>query len=119
VDEVYDRSGRSWLEAWGSFPHVVRRYVREKKSLALQPVIERFTSRVAERLGIRDRGYLRKGCFADIVVLDLDEYSDHPALFATEPQHATGVEQLLINGTPVIEDGTLRSVLPGQLIRSR
>jgi len=77
VDEIYDRSGRSWLEAWGSFPHVVRRYVKERKTLELQAVVERFTSRVAERLGIADRGYLRAGCFADIVVLDLSNYSDH------------------------------------------
>lgn len=118
VDEVYDRSGRSWLEAWGSFPHIVRRYVREKKTLELQPVVERFTSRVAERLGIRDRGFLRKGCFADIVVLDLENYRDHPALFAQEPRHATGVEQLLINGTHVIENGSLNQVLPGRLIRN-
>lgn len=118
VDEVYDRSGRSWLEAWGSFPHIVRRYVREKKTLELQSVVERFTSRVAERLGIGDRGFLRKGCFADIVVLDLENYSDHPALFAQEPRHATGVEQLLINGKPVIENGVLNKVLPGQLIRN-
>jgi hypothetical protein len=44
VDEVYDRSGRSWLEAWGSFPHVVRRYVGEEDP-GLQTVIERFTAR--------------------------------------------------------------------------
>jgi N-acyl-D-amino-acid deacylase len=119
VDEVFDRGGRSWLEAWGSFPRIVRRYVREKKSLGLQQVIERFTSRVAERLGIADRGYLKKGCFADIVVLDLESYSDHPALFAREPRHATGVEQLLINGKLAIENGSLRHVLPGQLIRNR
>jgi N-acyl-D-amino-acid deacylase len=118
VDEVFDRSGRSWLEAWGSFPHIVRRYVREKKTLELQPVVERFTSRVAERLGIGDRGFLRKGCFADIVVLDLENYRDHPALFAQEPRHATGVEQLLINGKPVIENGSLNHILPGQLIRN-
>jgi N-acyl-D-aspartate/D-glutamate deacylase len=118
VDEVFDRSGRSWLEAWGSFPHVVRRYVRERKTLELQTVVERFTSRIAERLGIGDRGYLRQGCFADIVVLDLNEYSDHPALFAQEPRRATGVEQLLINGEPVIANGRLNQVLPGQLIRN-
>jgi N-acyl-D-amino-acid deacylase len=119
VDEVFDRSGRSWLEAWGSFPHIVQRYVREKKTLDLQSVIERFTSRVAERLGIGDRGYLRKGCFADIVVLDLSSYSDHPALFAQEPRRSTGVEQLLINGKQVIENGNLNHLLPGQVIKSR
>jgi len=118
VDEVFDRSGRTWLEAWGSFPRVVRRYVRERKTLDWQTVVERFTSRVAERLGIRDRGYLREGCFADIVVLDPEEYSDHPALFAEQPQPATGVEQLLINGQPVIENGSLNRILPGQLIRN-
>ncbi|OHD74274.1 MAG: hypothetical protein A2V99_09990 [Spirochaetes bacterium RBG_16_67_19] len=118
VDEVFDRSGRSWLEAWGSFPHIVRRYVKERKTLGLKTVVERFTSRIAERLGIGDRGYLRQGCFADIVVLDLNEYSDHPALFAQEPKRATGVEQLLINGKPVIENGKLNQVLPGQLIRN-
>ena len=119
VDEIFDRSGRSWLEAWGSFPHIVRRYVREKKTLDWRTVVERFTARVAERLGISDRGYLREGCFADIVVLDPASYSDHPALFAQEPRHATGVEQLLINGKPVIENGRLNQVLPGHLLRNR
>jgi N-acyl-D-amino-acid deacylase len=118
VDEVFDRSGRSWLEAWGSFPRIVRRYVREKKTLDWQTVVARFTARVAERLGISNRGYLRQGCFADIVVLDPASYSDHPALFAQEPRHATGVEQLLINGKPVIENGRLKRVLPGHLLRN-
>jgi N-acyl-D-amino-acid deacylase len=118
VDEVFDRSGRSWLEAWGSFPHIVRRYVMERKTLGLQTLVERFTSRVAERIGIRERGFLRKHCFADIVVLNVEEYSDHPALFAQEPRHATGVEQLLINGMAVIENGSLTRVLPGQVIRN-
>ena len=117
VDEVFDRSGRSWLEAWGSFPHVVRRYVLERKTLDLQTVIERFTSRVAERLGIPDRGRLGKGCFADIVVLDLASYSDHPALFGQEPRLSTGVEHLLINGKQVIENGRVNSILPGRVIR--
>jgi N-acyl-D-amino-acid deacylase len=119
VDEVFDRSGRSWLEAWGSFPHIVRRYVMEKKTLELQTVVERFTSRVAERLGIGERGYLRAGCFADIVVLDLESYSDHPALFAQDPRLATGVEQLLINGQLIIENERLNEILPGQVIRNR
>ncbi len=119
VDEVYDRSGRSWLEAWGSFPHIVKRYVKERKTLGLQTVVERFTARVAERLGITDRGYLRQGCFADVVVFDLEDYSDHPALFAQEPRRATGVEQLLINGEPVIENGKLNQVLPGRLLKRR
>jgi N-acyl-D-amino-acid deacylase len=116
VDEIFDRSGRSWLEAWGSFPRIVRRYVREKRTLTLQQVIERFTSRVAERLGVRDRGFLRTGCFADIVVMDAEGYSDHPGLFAKEPRYATGVEHLLINGVAVIEEGKLNRILPGRLI---
>jgi len=61
---------------------------------------------------------LREGCFADIVVLDLENYCDHPVLFAQEPRHATGVEHLLINGKPVIENGNLTHILPGQLIRN-
>ncbi|MFZ4618866.1 MAG: N-acyl-D-amino-acid deacylase family protein, partial [Rectinemataceae bacterium] len=118
VDEIFDRSGRSWLEAWGTFPHLVHRYVRERKTLDLRTVVERLTSRVAERLGIRDRGFLREGAFADIVVFDLENYSDHPALFAEEPRHASGVEQLLINGKMVIENGCLNNPLPGRLIRN-
>jgi N-acyl-D-amino-acid deacylase len=90
----------------------------ERKTLGLQTLVERFTSRVAERIGIRERGFLRKHCFADIVVLNVEEYSDHPALFAQEPRHATGVEQLLINGMAVIENGSLTRVLPGQVIRN-
>jgi N-acyl-D-amino-acid deacylase len=74
---------------------------------------------VAERLGISDRGYLRQGCFADVVVFDLEDYSDHPALFAQEPRQATGVEHLLINGQPVIQDGRLNRVLPGRLLKRR
>jgi hypothetical protein len=51
-------------------------------------------------------------------VLDPNEYSDHPALFAQEPRRATGVEHVLINGKPVIENGSMNRVLPGQLIRN-
>ena len=51
-------------------------------------------------------------------MLDAESYSDHPALFAQEPRHATGVEHLLINGTPVIENGRLTHALPGHVIRN-
>ena len=61
---------------------------------------------------------MRKGCFADIVVFDLESYTDHPALFAPEPRRATGVEQLLINGKLVIENGKMNRILAGRLIRN-
>ncbi len=119
VDEVFDRNGRSWLEAWGSFPHVVQRYVLQKKTITLQAMIQRFTAGVAARLGIVDRGYLRRGCFADIVVLDLENYCDHPSLTVEGPQRATGVEQLLINGCFAIENGSPTHAFPGHVLRAK
>ena len=119
VDAVFDSQGRSWLEAYGALPRIIDRYVKRKRSLTLREVIERFSSRVAERFGITDRGFLREDCYADIVVFDLADMRDHPVLFEGAPRHATGVEYLLMNGTLVIEEGRANKVLPGKIITRR
>ena len=67
---------------------------------------------------ISDRGYLREGCKADIVVLDPDTYSANATLFDGNPRYANGVDYLMINGQTVIEESVRNDALPGMVIRN-
>jgi N-acyl-D-aspartate/D-glutamate deacylase len=86
--------------------------------MTLKEAVERFTARVAEMFDLPDRGYLRPGAYADIVIFDLAAMRDYPDVFAARPKLATGVEHLLINGEPVIDQGRFREALPGKILRN-
>ena len=118
VDAIFDSHGISWLEAYGAFPRIIDKHVKKKQSLKLQDVIERMTSKVAERFNISDRGYLREGCKADIVVFDFEEIQDNPALFGKSPRYASGIEHVLINGEPAIADAKRGEAMAGRVIRN-
>ena len=99
IDAIFPKNGGTTYTPfmYGAFPRIINRYVKKKKTLTLKDAIERFTCNAAERIGIKNRGYLREGYFADIVVFDYDNYRDYPAIFK-EQKYTTGVEYLLING---------------------
>jgi N-acyl-D-amino-acid deacylase len=115
-DAIFSRTGASMPYLYGTFSRIINRYVKIKKSLSLKKVIERFTCRPAERFGLKNRGYLRKKYPADIIVFDLNNYKDYPDIFAENPKYTTGVEHLLINGTPVIESGNNKNIVEGEVI---
>ncbi len=101
---------------YGTFARVLGRYVRERGILSLEEAIRKMSSATAQRLGIRDRGLIREGYYADIAVFDADEIRDR-ATFEDPHQYAEGVEFVLVNGTLVVDEGTHTGARPGQVIR--
>jgi N-acyl-D-amino-acid deacylase len=103
--------------AWGTFPRYLSRYVRELGVLGLEDCIAHLTSRAADRLRLTDRGRIRLGYAADLVAFDPDTVADR-ATFTEPRQQAAGIPYVLVNGVPVIDEGTPTGALPGRSIRS-
>jgi dihydroorotase/N-acyl-D-amino-acid deacylase len=104
--------------AYGSYPRILGRYVREDKLLTLEDAVRKMTGAVAARLGLRDRGLLREGMYADVVVFDDATILD---LATPEKPHqlSRGVEQLFVNGVQVVRDGRQTGETPGRALRRR
>jgi N-acyl-D-aspartate/D-glutamate deacylase len=102
--------------AYGTFPRILRKYVREEKRLTLEDAVRKFTSLPAERMRVGDRGVLKTGMWADIVVFDPDSVRDR-ATFEQPNQLSEGMRWVLVNGVPVIADGKATGALPGKVLR--
>ena len=102
--------------AYGTFPRVLRKYVREERRMRLEEAIRKFTSLPASRLRLNDRGVLKAGMWADVVVFDPQAITDR-ATFAAPNQLSAGMQWVLINGVPVVADGASTGALPGQVLR--
>ena len=103
---------------YGSFPRVLSTYVRARGVLSLEQAIHKMTGQSAQRLGLRERGVVQAGNFADLVIFDDESITDH-ATFLEPHQYSTGVSHLLINGELVLRDGQLTTALPGQVLKHR
>lgn len=102
--------------AYGTFPRVLGRYVREERVLTLEQAVRKMTGMPAARLGLPDRGCLREGCVADVAVFDPRTVRD--ASTFTDPHHyAEGIPWVIVNGIPVVDDGTFTAARPGQVLR--
>jgi N-acyl-D-amino-acid deacylase len=104
--------------AYGNFARVLGRYVRDEKLTTLEDAIRRLTSHPASVLNLSDRGALREGFFADVVVFDPATIQDH-ATFEKPHQYATGVSQVIVNGVLALEDGEPTEARPGRFVRGR
>lgn len=102
--------------AYGTFPRILRKYVREEKALTLPDAIRKFSSLPAQRMRIADRGVLKPGLWADMVVFDPETITDQ-ATFERPNQLSDGMQWVLVNGVPVIEDGKMTQALPGRVVR--
>lgn len=102
--------------AYGTFPRILRKYVREEHRLTLQDAIRKFTSLPAQRLGLTDRGVLKQGLWADIAIFDPEQIRDL-ATFEEPNQLSEGIQYLLVNGVAVIADGKATNALPGKVLR--
>ena len=102
--------------AYGTFPRVLRKYVREDKALTLEDAIRKFSALPAQRMGLTDRGVLKLGMWADVVVFDPATIHDR-ATFDNPNQFSEGMEYVLVNGVPVIEEGQMTGKLPGKVLR--
>jgi dihydroorotase/N-acyl-D-amino-acid deacylase len=101
--------------AYGAFPHVLRKYVREDKVLSLEDAIRKFSALPAQRMRLGDRGVLKIGMWADVVVFDPEQVRDL-ATFDKPNQLSEGMRFVLVNGVPVIEEGRTTNVLPGKVL---
>ena len=102
--------------AYGNFARLLGKYVREEKTMPLEEAVRKLTSFPADILKLEDRGRLRPGAFADVVVFDPATIRDH-ATFAQPQQLATGVRDVFVNGVQVLKDGRHTGARPGRVVR--
>ncbi|HEV2351757.1 MAG TPA: D-aminoacylase [Terriglobia bacterium] len=101
--------------AYGTFPRILRKYVREQHLLTLPEAIRKFSALPAQRLKLADRGVLKQGMWADIVVFDPAQVRDL-ATYANPNQLSVGMDYVLVNGVPVIAEGKMTDALPGKVL---
>lgn len=104
--------------AYGTFPRVLRKYVREERRMSLEEAIRKFTSLPASRVRLTDRGVLKVGLWGDIVVFDPEQITDK-ATYSAPKQLSVGMRWVLINGVPVIAGGVATNALPGRVLRGQ
>ncbi len=102
--------------AYGAFPFILTKYVRDEKLMSLPEAIRKMTSYAAQRLGLPDRGLLRDGMKADIVVFDM-ESTTAPATRQNPKQFSTGIDYVIVNGKIVMDKGQHTGVLPGKALK--
>jgi dihydroorotase/N-acyl-D-amino-acid deacylase len=102
--------------AYGTFPRILRKYVREEHALTLPDAIRKFSALPAQRMRLTDRGVLKQGMWADVVVFDPATIRDL-ATFEQPNQLAQGMAYVLVNGVPVIAEGKMTGALPGKVLR--
>lgn len=102
--------------AYGSFARFLGRYARDAELVPLAAAVHRLTGLPARQLGLRDRGLLQPGCWADLAIFDAGRIIDH-ASFESPQRFATGVAHVLVNGVPVLRDGVVTGARPGRAVR--
>jgi N-acyl-D-amino-acid deacylase len=110
-------AGKPHPRSYGTFPRVLGRYVRDQRILSLPHAVHKMTGLPARRLGLRDRGVIRVGAKADLVVLDPRVVAD-VATYEDPHRYPRGIEHVLVNGRFVVRDGEHTGGLPGRLLRS-
>jgi dihydroorotase/N-acyl-D-amino-acid deacylase len=107
--------GHPHPRAYGTFPRVLGEYVRTQKVLSLPLAVHKMTQMPATRLGLRDRGVLRVGAFADVVVFDETTVKDESTFIAPH-QYPTGIETVLVNGVVAVDNGKPTGVRAGRVV---
>jgi N-acyl-D-amino-acid deacylase len=102
--------------AYGTFPRILSKYVREEKALRLEDAIRKFSALAAQRMRLTDRGVLKSGMWADIVIFDPSTVHDR-ATFENPNQLSEGMDYVLVNGVPVVDQGKMTGQLPGRVLR--
>jgi len=104
--------------AYGTFPRILHKYVRDEHVLTLSDAIRKFSALPAQREHLVDRGVLKLGMWADVVVFDANEI--HEAATYEDPNHLSiGMKFVLVNGVPVIDMGKMTGALPGRVLHGQ
>jgi N-acyl-D-amino-acid deacylase len=107
---------KSHPRAWGSFPRILGKYVRDEHRLTLEEAIRKMTSKAADRVHLADRGVLRPGMKADITIFDPATIRD-VSTFDDPKHYSTGVQHVFVNGRAVVADGKITAERPGKPLR--
>jgi len=107
---------KSHPRGWGSYPRILGRYVREEHLLTLEQAVHKMTGMPATRVGLRDRGALRAGAFADITIFDPKTVIDR-ATFEMPNQHPEGIRFVIVNGRLEVDEAKRTEVLAGRPLR--
>ncbi len=102
--------------AYGTFPRILRKYVREESKLRLEDAVRKFSALPAQKMRLGSRGVLKQGMWADVVIFDPATITDR-ATFENPNQLSDGMQFVLVNGVPVIENGKQTGALPGKVLR--
>jgi N-acyl-D-amino-acid deacylase len=102
--------------AYGTFPRVIHHFSRERKLFPIEEAVRKMTSAPAKRLGLKNRGQVTPGYFADLLLFDPETFQD-TATFQSPRQFARGLDWAFVNGIPLLEDGKLQERLPGQILK--
>jgi len=108
--------GSTHPRSYGTYPRILGRFVREQHILTLEDAVRKMSGAVASRLSIRDRGELREGMYADVMIFDPNTIIDR-ATYEQPHQLSVGVIHVLVNGQPVVTDGKVTGAKPGKLVR--
>ncbi len=109
---------KSHPRAWGSFPRILGKYVRDEHVLSLEEAIRKMTSKAAGRVHLDDRGILRPGMAADVTIFD--PATIHDVSTFEDPNHySVGIEHVIVNGRVVVSDGRITNERPGRAVRGR
>src|SRR5207244_13191016 len=101
---------------YGTFPRILHRYVREERKLTLEDAVRKCSALPAQRMRLTDRGVLKAGLWADLVIFDPARVHD-VATFDNPNQLSQGMEYVLVNGVPVIDHSEMTGALPGKVLR--
>ncbi len=112
------KTGKPHPRAYGTFPRVLGVYAREQKLLTLESAVHKMTGMPAARLRLRDRGLVREGYAADLVVFDPASVKDE-ATFADPHRYPTGIPHVIVNGTPVVAGGRFHAAGLGRVLTPR
>jgi N-acyl-D-amino-acid deacylase len=109
-------AGKAHPRYFGTFPRVLGKYVREDKALTLPEGVRKMTSLPAQKLGLQDRGMVKVGMWADLVVFDPETIADR-ATFSDPRRYPSGIQYVLVNGQIAVRDGRTTGALPGKILR--
>jgi N-acyl-D-aspartate/D-glutamate deacylase len=115
-DSLGNWGERGHPRAFGTFPRILGRYVRQDSVISLEFAIRKMTSLAAQRVGLTDRGLLRPGMYADITLFDPNTIIDN-STFEQPQQVATGITHVFVNGVAVLTDGKPTGAIPGRSLR--
>lgn len=117
---VYDTQGplsmgKPHPRSFGTFPRAIREFAIDQNILSIEKAIRKMTGQPAEKLGISDRGFVKKGCKADIVLFNKEELRDN-ATYANPHQYPSGINAVMVNGKWIIAEGRMTGIFAGRVL---